>query len=649
MKAPNLFPQQTALLRRAEGASVTRFSTLPIRTQLLMLALLLTLPAVGIIAYSGLKTRSADYHKAVVESQKLADNLAETQENLAREAGQIASLLTELPELQSGKGEKVQSILTNTLKNNPQYQNILLAAADGTVWASAIPLNKRKVSAAGRVYFDKARTTLRFSAGEYVISRSTGKPSIHMASPLVFQGRFHGAVILTIDLDVMRSILGRSQLPANANYVLVDRNGIIISRGRALGEAVGQPIKANDLQRMQQGPDRDSYEFTRKDGERRIVTYRKIRLPGEQEPYMYVRAGMSLREAVATANRQLLSNLITLLPFIICSFIIVLVIGKRSIADRVEKLQAASHKIADGDLEVRVAPLVPGGEFGELALSFDHMAGRLAANLAEIRRAQSEIKTLNTGLEQKVARRTAQLEALLKEQEAFSYTVSHDLSAPLRHINSFSTMLREELGEQITPECRRYLERICAASAKMAELIRELLALSQINRERMKPEKVNLSTIAADIIQMLAETEPERTVAVTIAPELSVTGDEPLLRIALQNLLDNAWKYTARTAAPHIEMGQCIINGEAVFFIRDNGAGFDMNYKDKLFTVFQRLHDSDYKGTGIGLATVEKIIQRHSGRIWAEGRVDEGATFYFTLPRAEDTPFTISHNQRLTG
>ena len=599
-----------------------------------MLALLLTLPALGIIVYSGLKIRSADYRKAVVESQKLADNLAETQESIVREAQQIASLLTELAEVRSGKGEKVQSILTITLKNNPQYQNILLADAIGNVWASAIPLDRnRKVSVADRGYFKNAMTTLRFSAGEYAISRSTGKPTIHLASPLVYQGRFHGAVIINLDLDVMRSILGRSQLPANTNYVLVDRNSIIVSRGKALGEAVGKPIKAEDLRKMQQGPDRDTYEFTRKDGERRIVTYRKLRLSGEQEPYLYVRAGMSLKEAVAAANRHLFSNLVTLLPFVIGSFIIVLVIGKRSIADRVEKLRLASQKIAEGDLEVRVAPLVSGGEFGELALSFDHMAGRLAAHLAEIRQAQTEIKNLNTGLEQKVARRTAQLETLLKEQEAFNYTVSHDLRAPLRRINSFSAILREELGPDITPAGSQCLERICAASARMADLIHDLLQLSQIDREELTPQKVNLSKAAADIIQMLSETEPERKVAVSIAADLTATGDEPLLRIALQNLLDNAWKYTGRTAAPRIEFGKCIITGEEVFFIRDNGAGFDMAYKDKLFTVFQRLHDNDYQGTGIGLATVEKIIQRHNGRIWAEGKVNEGATFYFTLPR----------------
>ncbi|NJD91297.1 MAG: HAMP domain-containing protein, partial [Geobacter sp.] len=359
---------------------MTRFSNLPIRTQLLMLALLLTLPALGVIIYSGLKIRNADYRKAVVESQKLADNLAESQEEIVRETQLLSRLLTELPEIQNSNGVKAQPILASTLKDNPQFQNILLADAKGDVWASAIPLEKhKKVTAAGRVYFNNAMKTLRFSAGEYVISRSTGKPTIHLASPIVFHGSFHGAVIINIDLDVMRAILGRSQLPANTNYVLVDRNGTILSRGKAFGEAVGKPIKPEDLRRMQEGPDRDTYDFVRKDGEKRIVTYRKLRLPGEKDPYMYVRAGLSLDEAVASANRQMLDNLITLLPFVISAFFIVLVIGKRSITDRIATLRLASQKIAEGDLESRVAPLVQGGELGDLASSFDHMAGRLAA------------------------------------------------------------------------------------------------------------------------------------------------------------------------------------------------------------------------------------------------------------------------------
>lgn len=609
---------------------MTRFSTLPIRTQLLLLALLLTLPSLGIIVHSGLETRAADYQKAIIETQKLADSLAETQEDIARESRQLGSLLTELPEVRNPGSGKIRSILATAIKQNPQYNNILITDRSGIVRVSASPITER-ISVADRLYFTAARDTLRFSAGEYVVARTTGKPTIHMATPIVINGRFEGVVALSIDLDVMRAILGRSQLPANANYVMADRSGIIINRGRALGQEEGKPIQSAELKKMEQGPDRLSYEFSLK-GERRVVTYRKIRLEGEQTPYMYVRAGMSLKQAVAAANRQLFYNLMTLMPFVMLAFAIVLFIGKRSIADRVKTLREASLKIADGDLEFRVAPLVQGGELGELALSFDHMASNLAEYLDEIRQAQMQISNLNAELEQKVAKRTAQLEALVKEQEAFNYTVSHDLRAPLRHINGFSTILVEEFGEDISPQCRLYLQRICAASTKMEALIDNLLEFSRINREVMTPTTVDLGSIAAEILQTHSEMEPARSVTLNIAADLTARGDANLLRMALQNLLDNAWKYTAKTADPLIEMGKSTINGEVVYFVRDNGTGFDMEYKDKLFAVFQRLHGNDYEGTGIGLATVERIIQRHNGRIWAEGKPGEGATFYFTLP-----------------
>lgn len=609
---------------------MTRFSTLPIRTQLILLALLLTIPTLGIIVYSGLKVRAADYQKAIIETQKLADTLAETQEDIARESRQLGSLLTELPDVRPPGSGKIRSILATAIRQNPQYNNILIVDRDGIVRASASPVSER-VSVADRLYFRAARDTLRFSAGEYVVSRTTGKPTIHMATPIVINGQFEGVVALGIDLDVMRSILGRSQLPSNANYVMADRNGIIINRGRALGQEEGKPIQPEQLKKMERGPDRLSYEFTLQ-GERRVVTYRKIRLEGEQTPYMYVRAGMSLEKAVASANRLLIYNLLTLVPFVILAFTIALFIGKRSIADRVKRLREASLKIAEGNLTFRVAPLVRGGELGELAISFDHMAEKLAGYIAEINHAQEEIRTLNADLEQKVARRTAQLEALVREQEAFNYTVSHDLRAPLRHINSFSEILQEELGENISPQCRMYLQRICSASTRMGSMIDDLLEFSRINREVMTPATVDLGKIATEIVQTHREMEPDRSVTVTITGDLTARGDANLLRLALQNLLDNAWKYTGKTEAPLIEMGRRIMNGEEVFYIRDNGAGFDMEYKDKLFAVFQRLHGNDYEGTGIGLATVERIIQRHGGRIWAEGKVAEGATFYFTLP-----------------
>ncbi len=225
-----------------------------------------------------------------------------------------------------------------------------------------------------------------------------------------------------------------------------------------------------------------------------------------------------------------------------------------------------------------------------------------------------------------------QLEAANKELEAFSYSVSHDLRAPLRSIDGFSQALLEDYGDQIPQEGRNYLERARSAAQRMAELIDDILVLSRVARAPVERKPVDLSALARIIVGELQRSDPNRHVSVSITPDMVAEGDQNLLRIALQNLLANAWKFTSKKEAAQIEFD--VQNGaaERTFFIRDNGSGFEMIYVNKLFGAFQRLHSTDeFPGTGIGLATVQRVFNKHGGRVWAEGAVGEGATFYFTL------------------
>jgi len=259
----------------------------------------------------------------------------------------------------------------------------------------------------------------------------------------------------------------------------------------------------------------------------------------------------------------------------------------------------------------------------------------VVVDLTERKGAEAEVLRLNEDLERRVKERTGQLEAINKELEAFSYSVSHDLRAPLRSIRGFSEVLLERYCKQLDPTGQEFLKRACQSSQQMETLIEDLLKLSRVSRSELQSQQVNLSHIAELIAADLKKSDPQRSVEFVIEPGLQARGDERLLRVALDNLLRNAWKFTSKQPRAKIEVGSSDGPPQA-FFVRDNGAGFDMTYSNRLFGVFQRLHTvSEFPGTGVGLATVQRIISRHGGRVWATGEVNRGATFYFTLPPNE--------------
>jgi light-regulated signal transduction histidine kinase (bacteriophytochrome) len=235
--------------------------------------------------------------------------------------------------------------------------------------------------------------------------------------------------------------------------------------------------------------------------------------------------------------------------------------------------------------------------------------------------------------EQERERLNAELEAANLELEAFNYTAAHDLRGPLAHVSGYCSVLKTVCGERLDEDCKGYIEGIVNGTMKMSNLINTLLQFSRLSHAEIKRESIDLDAMAGEIIGRLRMMAPGRAATVTIAPGLQVNGDRKLLWLALENLFSNAWKYTTRKDEARIEFGMKTMAGETVFFVRDNGEGLDMANVEKLFLPFQRLPgNEDFKGHGIGLATVRRIIQRHGGRVCAEGAPGEGATFYFTLP-----------------
>ncbi len=275
------------------------------------------------------------------------------------------------------------------------------------------------------------------------------------------------------------------------------------------------------------------------------------------------------------------------------------------------------------DLERRVA---------ERTAQLEAANRELMREVTERRRAESEVRLLNTQLENRVRERTAELEAANEEMRSFSYSVSHDLRAPLRKIDAFSRMLLEEHADSLNDEGRDYLRRICAASKRMEELIDDVLKLSQVTNAEMIRERVDLSAAVKEIVSELQHSNPERQATFVIEDGVFANGDARLLRLALQNLLDNAWKFTSKRPDARIEFGTKKSSREPTYFVRDNGVGFDSSDISKLFTPFMRLHKTtEFPGTGIGLAIVHRVFQRHGGTICAESEKDKGTTFCFTL------------------
>jgi PAS domain S-box-containing protein len=310
--------------------------------------------------------------------------------------------------------------------------------------------------------------------------------------------------------------------------------------------------------------------------------------------------------------------------------------------DRPLVRQAMAYALTDEDeheVEFRFLPrnrpmgwmLVRGRAYKNSLGQPVRLAG-VGIDITQLKQAEEEILRLNAELELRVGRRTSQLEATNKELEAFCYSVSHDLRAPLRSIRGFSEVLLERYGAGLDARGREFLRRACDSCAHMDTLIDDLLKLSRVSRAELAHQLVDLSAMAQNIAAELNKAEPQRDVQWVVAPDLQGVGDERLLRVVLENLLRNAWKFTSKHPGARIEFGFAP-KPEPAFFVRDNGAGFDMEFADKLFGVFQRLHSAnEFPGTGVGLATVRRIVSRHGGRVWATGAVNQGAVFYFTLP-----------------
>jgi signal transduction histidine kinase len=603
-----------------------------LRTRLLAVVLIGIVPT-SVLLYA----RIADEQAA-----RLADVRTEAQLLVESQARNVAGVLdatraillgaSQAPAVLRREVARANILCRNVMAKTADYSNIALADSNGRVWASAAPVAGITDISAER-WFREARSRRRFALGTQAISRTTGRPVIPCAYPVLDgRGRVADVMVAEVNVDRLRRVLSGA-LPDGASSTLVDREAVVVARIPTLPGIEGAKLADAELVRTVLRGSRGTSRIRGLDGIVRIYAFAPV--VEEKESPLHLTIGFDERGITGAANRAYQQAIVVFLLTAVVALGLAWAVAETSVARPTRQLIETAQRLASGDFSVRSNLPRASDEFGQLGNEFDSMAGAIQQRLTDVQRARDELAQLNRELDRRVADRTAELEASNKELEAFSYSVSHDLRAPLRSVEGFSQAILEDHADQLDADGRDYLARVRASATRMGELIDSLLALSRLSRAPLERGRVDVSALAQAILDELHSEHPERRVVASIQPGLEADADAALLRVAFENLLRNAWKFTAGRAEAHIEVGSAASDDATEFFVADDGVGFEMAHADQLFGAFQRLHANDeFPGLGIGLATAYRVVRRHGGKMWAEGVPGKGATFHLTIPRS---------------
>lgn len=599
-----------------------------IRARLLLLILFATLIPALVSVFHFVERRDAEVAEAAHRLSAEAGRVALELKDMIRGTAQLHYGLSRAKDFDKPDKAACSAFLNDVLKEHPQYTGILTIQPDGNLFCDSLRTG-RKLNLTDRRYFQTVMKPDTPLAVEPAFGRLTGIAVMQVAYG-VRKENGEPRFVLLASLNLEEFMKSRVKtLPFTGTVIaLMDSKGTVLSWNPDGGKLRGTSIADTPLARFALN---SRGEEVQKDiafgGVSRIWAVSD--LPEFPEAGLRVLVGVARTDLLAVANRNLAQSLTVLGVVLLLVVVGAWALSELGIRRQIARINAAVVRFSGGDFSARIGIPYPRGEIGGLMAALDREFGLMQEQ-------RNVIERMNVDLERRVTERTAQLEAINKELESFSYSVSHDLRMPLRHIDGYIELLTGEAEGRLTAEAQRYLRVVTDASRKMGQLIDDLLAFSRIGRVELIESSVALDALVQETIAAMAPDTQKRNIIWTVPPLPAVRGDPAMLRQVFANLLSNAVKYTGPRDPAQIEVG-CMggEEGRLIFFVRDNGVGFEMKYADKLFGVFQRMHRADqFEGTGIGLANVRRIIARHGGRVWAEATLDRGATFYFTLRAA---------------